>query len=230
MGMYLFIWLFSLTVVLLLSHWVQIKNFRKGKCVKKSSLSSRSRLAIILAGVGVVSYIIPLRESELISKQQEIEFAMRFDVRQISRWDKIEERKFVDSIYSRAVLDSAEKDYRDYNHWMENNVEVILSKMAEKEKIMLDSLYLPAPKTEIGTAEISFYRESFIWVIDDYNRNLEDYNEIHNKRETLQGVSLTGDLLLAVLLLIAIMLQFNVLFWEDHLDDEPCKPISRGKS
>ena len=229
MGLYFVCWFPSLFISLLLAHWAQMSRLKKGKFATKSSLSCRSRWAIILAGTGVVSFMIPLYESELLSKQHDLENAIRFDALQITYWDRIEEREFIDTIYPRAVLDTAENDFRDYNRWMENNAKELLLRMDAKKEIRLDSLYIPAPKTEIGTAEISFYRNSFIGTINDYNQQLEEYNETQNERESLKGFSLIVDFLMPILLLIAMVLQFNGLFWEDHLEDKPGKPSSQGE-
>lgn len=210
-------------VALLVQNQIQKRKYKRGVAPNKSKLLRRSRWAIVLAGIGVISYIIPIREFQLKYRVREIENSLRLDTAEVKRCEIIPVRYFQEGLYSRKDLDVLEADYRDLGAWMDVNSVKLHEKMKEYNMIEVDSMSIPVPKSVIGDGDLTYYRESFLNAINKYNQDAKEYSNVQCKISVIKVLSVFFNYLMPIVIIIAMALQLNVVFWNYH---EPPKNIS----
>ena len=208
-----------------LNHIQKVK-YRRGMVPKKSELLCRSRWAIILLGIGVFSCIIPIRDFQERYHAQEVENSLRLDTIEIKYFERIPMRHFQEGLYSREELDVLEADYRDLGAWMDDNAVELHKKMKDYGIIEVESLSMPVPKSVIGDGDLTYYRESFLKAIYRYNQDVEVYNKVQHKIYVITVLSMILNYLMPIVIIIAMALQLNVVFWNYHEPPKNTKEAS----
>lgn len=208
-------WCYFLIVIIVLPllHIIQRLNYKRGILPKKAQLLRRSRLAIILAGVGVISYIIPIIDSQVRYQELEVENSIRLDTLEIRYWERVPVRYFQEGLYSREELALLEADYQDLRSWMDGNSKILHDKMKNHIVIEEDALCMPIPKSVIGAGELTYYRQSFLGTIKKYNQDVSEYINIRIKEEIVAELLAAFNYLMPLLIILAMALQLNVVFW-----------------
>lgn len=209
-------WCYVLIVIgaLLIQNLVQQARHKRGFVPKKSQLLRRSRWSIILAGISVITYIFPIREYQAEFHAQVIANSLWHDTLDIIYWEKVPVRFFQEGLYSRAELDVLEADYRNLRRWMDDNSQKLHEKMKVYSRIEVDSLSIPVPKSKIGDGDLTYYRESFLKAVNVYNQDVLQYYNVKNKRKINSELLLITNYIIPFLIIIAMALQLNVVFWD----------------
>lgn len=208
-----YVWIVLVIGILIVQNHIQKIKYKKGVIPKKSNLLCRSRWAIILAGVGVLSYIIPIREFQAKYSVQKIENSLRLDTNRIKSYEKVPIRYFQEGLYPRDELDVLEADYRDLASWMDDNSVELHKNMNAYSIIEIDSLSMPVPNSVISDSELAFYRKSYLNAIHKYNEDVKSYNNVRHKIDVIIKLSMFFNYFMPIVIFLAIALQLNVVFW-----------------
>ena len=146
----------------------------------------------------------------------EIEDALRLDTSEIKRCETIPVRYFQEGLYLRKDLDVLEADYRELGSWMDDNSAKLHENMKAYNIIEVDSLSIPVPKSVIGEGDLPYYRESFLNAINKYNQDAKKYSNVQRKISAINVLSMIFNYLMPIVIIIAMALQLNVVFWNCH--------------
>ncbi len=210
-------YLLALALVAIIVLWIvnkrQQANLLKGKIVSKESLLRRSRWAIALGGVGIIPFIITVSDNGARSELLNVRQSIHKDTLRIVSRGNVPRRYFVDGLYPREELDVLEEDFGYLKSWADSVCVEARSHFKILDPIDGPLLCAPTPKSKIDNPELTYYRESLLEAIEDYNRDVSAYAVLGKHREFLDLMSWFVTIVMPILLFFSLLLQFNVAFW-----------------
>lgn len=193
---------------------IQKGHYKKGRVVSDEGLSRRSKWAIYLAGIGIVPFIITTGDYKTRSDMADVQYLIQNDILDFRTWEIVPQKWFNESLYPREQVDILEADYRELGHWVDEIREEVHQNFRDLKPIIVDTSSAPTPKSLFSTEEVCVYRKSLLNAIVAYNEDVAKYLELHRQRDRLEGLMGFATVIAPFFLLLAIVLQLNVVFWE----------------
>lgn len=196
-----------------------INNRFKNKSIPSAhNLNIRTRLALLLSGVSVLSFLLSIQKDITNKVEKDVYDSIAFINRSIQLYESLPEAPYNATLYSQELIDSIQNDYMEMKHWMERNADDVHIKISKREYINIDSLQIPSPKSPVAYRVVSDFRYNYISLLGRYNDFVNKLDGIDTEKNKYDLSDMFLNYLNPLLILISILLSLSVVEWKDKIE------------
>lgn len=208
-------WWIILTVLLyFINRKVIILRLKKNCIPNTHNLNNRTRLAILLSGVSVLSFLLSIQKDRTNIEEIDVNDSIAYINRNIKLYESLPVAPYNATLYSQELIDSINNDYMEMQLWINKNADSIHAKISKKEQINIDSLQIPIPNSHVAYQVVCDYRYHYIYLLSRYNDCVNKLDRIDTDKNKYDISDKLLNLLIPLLILISILLSLSVVEWK----------------
>lgn len=210
-------WIITAVLLYIIDRMAIIYRFKKKSIPSAHNLNNRTRLALLLSGVSVLSFLLSIQKDITNKEEKDVYDSIAFINRSIQLYESLPGAPYNATFYSQELIDSIQNDYKEMKLWMERNADYVHIKMSKKEYINIDSLQIPSPKSPIAYRVVSDFRYHYISLLSRYNNCVNRLDGINTDKNKYDLSDMLLNYLIPLLILISILLSLSVVEWKEFI-------------
>lgn len=210
-------WIITAVLLYYVDRKIIILRLKKNCIPSTHKLNNRTRLAILLSGVSVLSFLLSIQKDRTNIEEKEVNDSIAYIDRNIQRYESLPEAPYNTTLYSQELIDSINNDYMEMQLWINKNADSIHAKISKKEHINIDSLQIPVPNSPVAYQVVCDYRYNYISLLSRYNDCVNKFDGINLDKNINDISDKLLNYLIPLLILISILLSLSVVEWKDFI-------------
>lgn len=211
-------WIITVVLLYFVDRKVIILRLKKNCIPSIHNLNNRTRLALLLSGVSVLSFVLSIQKDRTNIEEKEVNDSIAFINRNIKLYESLPIAPYNATLYSQELIDSINNDYMEMQLWIKKNADSIHIKISKKEFINIDSLQIPVPNSPVAYQVLCDYRYHFINLLSRYNNCVNKLDGINKDKNKYDISNKLLNFLIPLLILISILLSLSVVEWNDKIE------------
>lgn len=213
-------WIITAVLLYYVDRKIIIFRFKKNCIPSIHKLNNRTRLAILLSGVSVLSFLLSLQKDRTNIEEKDVNDSIAYINRNIKLYESLPLAPYNATLYSQELIDSINNDYMEMQLWMNENADSIHDKISKKEFVNIDSLQIPVPNSPVAYQVVCDYRYHYINLLSRYNDCVNKLECIDTDKNKYDISDKLLNYLIPLFILISILLSLSVVEWKDIQGEE----------